>query len=330
MISRLRYPADALKDFASRLLAAAGMDAALAATVAMTLVEGDLLGHDTHGLALLAPYIDQISNGALSVSGAPETLDDHGAVVLWDGKRLPGPWLVHEGLRQMKPRARQFGSATLVIRNSHHIACLAAYLREPSEEGFLTVLSSSDPTVQIVAPHGGTRAVFTPNPIAAGIPAHPTPWLIDISASMTTNGMVNRLHRAGQTFDEPFLLDAEGHPSVDPGVMKADPSGTLLPLGGLRLGHKGFGLALLIEALTSGLAGHGRAAAEVQAQASASTPGQAPAQAQVQAQAQAPGQGWGASVNLMLFDTRRFGGEQAFLQETTFLADACRRNPPRP
>ncbi|MFA7680421.1 MAG: Ldh family oxidoreductase, partial [Pigmentiphaga sp.] len=41
-------------------------------------------------------------------------------------------------------------------------------------------------------------------------------------------------------------------------------------------------------------------------------------------------QGWGASVNLMLFDTRRFGGEQAFLQETTFLADACRRNPPRP
>jgi len=42
-------------------------------------------------------------------------------------------------------------------------------------------------------------------------------------------------------------------------VLAGNPPGTILPLGGLTSGHKGFGLGLLIEALTGGLAGHGRA-----------------------------------------------------------------------
>src|SRR5436309_3172195 len=143
-----RYSADALVRFADGLLQAAGMETKLAEGVARTLVDGDLLGHDTHGMALLAPYVKEIESGAMRHSGAPEVLSDRGASLLWDGRRLPGPWLVLSAIDALAPRARQYGSATLVIRHSHHIACLATYLLRATEQGFMMLLSSSDPAVK--------------------------------------------------------------------------------------------------------------------------------------------------------------------------------------
>ena len=76
------YDAAALVAFADGLLQRAGLEAAMARSVAQTLVDGDLLGHDTHGLALLAGYLKEIENGTMTASGAPETLSDRPAAVL--------------------------------------------------------------------------------------------------------------------------------------------------------------------------------------------------------------------------------------------------------
>src|SRR3546814_18700729 len=101
----------------------------------------------------------------MEVSGTAKTLSNRGAALLWDGRRLPGPWLIRQGIDTLTTRAREFGTATLVIRRSHHIACLAAYLPRVAESGLLIILASSDPPGARGAPHGGTRAAFTPNPI---------------------------------------------------------------------------------------------------------------------------------------------------------------------
>ncbi|XUW87331.1 Ldh family oxidoreductase [Burkholderia sp. M6-3] len=303
MNTQIRYSADELQAFARRLLVRVGMEDVKALAIARTLVDGDLMGHDTHGLALLPAYIGEIENGAMTCSGEPEVVSDRGGSVLWDGRRLPGPWLVLSGIETLAPRAKKYGTATLVIRRSHHIACLASYLERATADGFMILLSSSDPAGQSVAPHGGTRSVFTPNPIAAGIPTSGSPFLIDISSSMVTQGMTARRHKAGQHFDEACFLDADGQPSGDPGVLCTDPPGSILPIGGMTGGHKGFGLALLIEALTGGLAGHGRAD---------------------------PADGWGATVFLSLYDPAAFGGLTAFVRQMDWLGDACRDNPPRP
>ncbi|NEX64728.1 Ldh family oxidoreductase [Noviherbaspirillum galbum] len=303
MNSGQRYSAPALSGFANRLLRAAGMAAPQADAVADVLVEGDLMGHDTHGLALLPRYLDEVERGGMARGGEPVVLSDRGGALNWDGMRLPGPWLVLRGIDALVPRAREAGCATLTIRRSHHIACLAAYLLRATEAGFLVLLASSDPAVASVAPHGGTRAVFTPNPLAAGIPTSSTPFLIDISTSIKTNGMSARLHQAGALFEEECMLDANGMPTRDPGVLFADPPGTIMPLGGLGSGHKGFGLSLIIEALTGGLAGMGRAD---------------------------PHEGWGATVFLALFDPDAFGGRDAFTRQMDWIAAACRANPPRP
>jgi L-lactate dehydrogenase len=296
-----RYDAAALAGFAAGLLSAAGLAPKRAATVAEVLVEGDLLGHTTHGLHLLAAYLAEIERGEMAVAGEPETVADHGAAVTWDGRRLPGPWLVVRALELAAGRAEELGLCTVAIRRSHHIACLAAYLKRITDRGMVVLLASSDPAVRSVAPYGGRQAMVTPNPIAAGFPTDGDPVLIDVSTSITTNGYTGRLRAEGRTLEHEWLIDADGRPSRDPAVLFAEPPGTILPLGGIEAGHKGYALSLLVEALTSALAGYGRADGAA---------------------------GWGASVFVQVIDPAKFGGSAAFARETGWLAAAARANPP--
>jgi LDH2 family malate/lactate/ureidoglycolate dehydrogenase len=298
-----RYRAESLRAFASELLVRAGLDATMAGTTAEILVEGDLLGHDTHGLALLAPYLAELESGRMTKAGSYTVIHERAATALWDGMRLPGPWLVLAAIDDAIARARACGTGTIVIRRSHHIACLAAYLQRVTDRGFALLLSCSDPNSASVAPHGGTRAVFTPDPLAFGFPTAGEPVLIDLSASLTTNGMTARLHKRGQRLAHPWLLDADGRATDDPAVLFNEPRGTILPTGGLDAGHKGYALALLVEALTGGLAGRGRAD---------------------------PKEGWGATVFVQVIDPDAFGGHAEFARQAEWIAQACHSNPPRP
>jgi L-lactate dehydrogenase len=291
----------ALRAFAIACCRAAGLEEDKAVAVAEVLLEGDLMGHDTHGLALLTPYLDSLAAGGMTPSGEPVVTGGTPVLAHWDGRKLPGPWLVRRAVGWASQAAAVFGLGAVSIARSHHIGCLAAYGPPVAEAGQVLLLMCSDPATASVAPWGGTRRVITPNPIAAAWPTPEGPVVLDISMSITTNGMTARRRAEGTRFPGPWLLDAEGNPTDDPNAFFAD--GTLLPLGGLEAGHKGFALGLLVEALTSGLAGHGRATGAT---------------------------GWGASVLVLVLDPAKFGGVESFLAESGWMARAVRANPPRP
>lgn len=297
-----RIPAASLREFATQLLTRAGLDPDKAAAVSEILIEGDLLGHDTHGLALLAPYLAEIEKGGMSRTGEPLVVADFPSAVTWDGRRLPGPWLVVRAIALAVERAKESGICSISIRRSHHIGCLAAYLQRVTEQHLMVLLTCSDPNASSVAPFGGRRQVFTPNPIAAAWPTEGDPVIFDTSTSITTNGLTNRLYREGARFPGLWALTAEGEPTNDPAALHTQPPGTLLPIGGLDHGHKGYAFSLLVEALTGGLAGHGRSD---------------------------PGEGWGATVFLQVMNPACFGGNAAFLRQTEHVAAACRATPPR-
>jgi len=292
-----RYACAHLLEFAEALFRQAGMPQARAAIVAQYLVEADLMGHDTHGLNLAPGYLGVLASGAMPKDGEPEVVADRGAVLTLDGRYLSGVWLTVHAIDRAVERARLYGSGTVSIRRSHHIACLAAYLERATSQGMLLLLMSSDPANGGVAPFGSYQPTYTPDPIAVGIPTRGEPVLVDISASATTLGLSGRLAAKGERLPAKWLIDNRGEPSDDPAVLKSDPPGAILPLGGMDRGHKGFGLGLMVEALTSGLNGFGRAMAP---------------------------KSWGASVFVQAFDPSAFGGLDAFLDETTWLAEACR------
>jgi L-lactate dehydrogenase len=122
----MRYRASELINFATALLSKSGLDPDKSSVVAETLVEADLLGHTTHGLALLAPYLESLEDRGMAKTGEPRVLADFPAAINWDGQLLPGPWLVHRAIDVAIKRAKINGTCTITVRKSHHIACLEA------------------------------------------------------------------------------------------------------------------------------------------------------------------------------------------------------------
>lgn len=297
-----KYPAENLIAFAENLLAKAGLERDKARVVAEVLVEGDLLGHTTHGLHQLGSYLADVRTGQMATSGEPRVVADFPVAVTWDGMRLPGPWLTMRALDLAMERAGKLGTCSVAISRSHHIACLAAYLKRVADAGFLVLLTCSDPQDRAVAPHGGKQGLYSPNPIAAAWPTGGDPVIVDVSTSIVSNGQARRAHSEGREFPAPWLVDATGHPTRVPGTLFKQPPGALLPVGGVDHGHKGYALALLVEALTSGLAGHGRAD---------------------------PKEGWAANVFLQVWNPAMFGGREQFERQTRALAEACRTSAPR-
>jgi L-lactate dehydrogenase len=179
---------------------------------------------------------------------------------------------------------------------------LAALAKIAADQGFVALITNSDPAGQRVAPYGGTEALMTPNPLAFGYPGANHPVLVDMCASITTTSMTRQKFAEGKQFDHPWLQDAHGMPTRDPAVLEnSNPRGSLLPLGGQEYGHKGYGLSLMVEALSQGLSGHGRKDAPKR---------------------------WGGNTYVQVMSPDMFAGGDAFAEQMDYLSDRCRSNKP--
>lgn len=298
----LRYPLAELNTLVQALFCTTGMEADKARCVTTALLTADGMGHSTHGLALAPWYLEAARTGVMTLTGDKTVVNDRGACITWNGNRLPGAWLINHAIDTALDRIEQHGVVTVAIANSHHTGALATYLPRLTERGLMVQLVNSGPAAAGVAPFGGTQAVFTPNPFAAGIPTPGNPILLDISSSITTLNSARQLAARGERFPANWAMDAQGQPSNDPAVVISG-GGTLLPVGGFDHGHKGYGMALLAEALTQGLPGFGRADAPV---------------------------GTTIGIFLQVIDPNAFAGLDAFTRQTGWLVDACHSNPPLP
>jgi L-lactate dehydrogenase len=292
-----RVSAPALGELAAALLRAAGLPARHAACVAETHLAGDLLGHGSHGLRLLPRTLDELRDGRLARDGEPELVADGGATLLLDGRMLPGPVVMADAVGRALARAAAHGAVVAAVRRAGHVLALSAYLERATARGLVMLLASSNPWARLVAPFGGIRGVYSPNPIACGIPTPGDPVLIDFSASAVAANVVQEHRARGEALPGPYLLDADGRPTRDPGALDGERPGSILPLGGTDLGHKGFGLGLIVEALTAGLAGFGRT--------------HAPAHTN-------------NTAFVLVLDPEAFAGRAGLLAETGGLVEACR------
>lgn len=252
----MRVAPDRLRKMTATILGRGGSEPAEADLVAGHLVDANLAGHDSHGVGLIPHYVRHLKEGLVVPNTAVKIVKDDGAFLMCDGQRGFGRRVAGEAMAAAVARCRETGVVVLTLANSHHVGRVGAYGELASAAGLVSLhFVNVVDHVGLVAPHRGSDARFSTNPVCIGMPGTATqpPLLLDMATSGVAMGKVAVAKRAGKRLPEGNLIDAQGAPTTDPEVMYRDPRGSLLPFGA----HKGYALAVLTELLAGGMSGGG-------------------------------------------------------------------------
>ena len=300
------FAATALQPFIQRLFVAAGVPGDSAETVAHSLVDANLCGHDSHGVMRAPQYIGFLKDGKYHANPPLTVLHETPAVIAADGGWGLGQVQAYRLLDKLMAKAKLLGVAAGSIRNCGHIGRLGEYAEAAAAQNlaFFATVNSHGAGRRVVPP-GGMEGRISTNPICMGVPTSGDPVVLDFGTSAVAEGKVRVHHQKQLPTPEGWLVDHAGLPTTDPGVLYADPRGSILPFGGPQA-YKGFGLGLMLDLLAGGLSG-GRC----------SNPGD-------------PLAGVGNAVVFVLFDPVTFGGIEHFLQQSDGLTGYVRGCPPAP
>lgn len=247
--------AELLEDQVRAIFHAWGLPAAQAEAAAGILVEADLAGIESHGVGLLTMYAQQISKGAVVPEAPITTVIDRGAMAVLDGGGGFGHLVSIQAATLAADKAGLFGVGAVTVRNSHHYGAAGLYARRIAERGMVG-LSTTAVWRPAIVPIGGRRPMLGTNPIAFAAPGRRNlPFLLDMATSTAAIGKLRVRLFNGQGIPSGWAFDDEGGWERNPDRALTEPK--LSPLGGDEEhgGHKGYGLATMVEILSTTLAG---------------------------------------------------------------------------
>ncbi len=299
------FPAPVLIEFVTDLFRKAGVPDRDARIVSESLVGSNLRGHDSHGVMRVPQYVGFLEKGEYKTNVEMKIEHESPAVIVADGQWGFGQVQAHRLLDLIIPKARAVGLAAGSARNFGHIGRLGEYAEKAAEQGLILIATVNNCGAgQRVAPPGGVAPRLGTNPLCAAVPTDGEPVVLDFGTSVVAEGKVRVHHINKRPVPDGWLLDSQGHPTNDPSVLYQEPLGSILPMGGAQA-YKGFGLAMILDVLSSGLSG-GRVA----------HPGAPPAK--------------GNNVLFIAFAPEHFAGSEILLGESTGLVNYLRDTPRAP
>lgn len=231
---------------ATELLVRTGLDAEKAASTARVLALAERWDIGSHGFLRLPIYLDRTLAGGFPADAELVTMLDTGPLLTVDGSGGMGHWQMSRATEEAVTRASQYGISAVAVGNSGHCGALGVYAADAAAAGMVALVFSSGPAV--LPAWGGTRALLSTSPIAAGFPLDEAPVIVDMALSTVARGKIAAYAREGRPLPDGWAFDSNGAPTND---AQTALTGLLAPLGGA----KGFALAFMVESLTAGLVG---------------------------------------------------------------------------
>jgi LDH2 family malate/lactate/ureidoglycolate dehydrogenase len=239
-----RIEVDALRNWCVTILRVAGASEAAADVTANCLVDTSQRGLDSHGVVFLGFYLPRLASGTTRGDAEPKVAVDLPALALVDGHDGLGAYVASFAMKLCCDKAENAGAAVVAVKRSSHFGAASCYAELAARRGFVGLaFSNSDPGM---APFGALGPVLGTNPLALAAPAPddlPLPSL-DIATSVVAQGRIIVAQRAGESIPEDWAIGRDGNATGNPDEALA---GAVLPMGG----HKGFGLAFMIDVLTA-------------------------------------------------------------------------------
>lgn len=252
-----------LREIGYRLFRTAGCREDDSRAVVDHIVESNLFGHPSHGVMRYAEYLRALRDGRFKPRATPRIVSDHPCTAVVDANGALGQIGANFATRLAIEKARTQGMAAVGLRNTSHIGRVGAYPLEIARAGLIgSIFVNAGRLGYQIAPFGGIDGRLSTNPLAFAAPRRQDdPIFIDMTTSMAAEGKIRVAMNQGKSLPEGWIIDSEGRPTTDPHEFKGDPPGAILPLGG-PVGHKGYGLSIMVEILGGALSGEGCAAGE--------------------------------------------------------------------
>lgn len=238
------------------ILEAWGMPPANAATAADGIAWADVRGVKSHGISKLPGYDVWRRDGRIRVEAAPRIERETPVSALIDGEGGLGYAAGRLAMETAIAKARESGIGVISVRNSAHFGACGFYAEMAVEAGLVGLVMTGT-AARSVAPALGAQAKLGTEPIAFGAPAEGDDYfLLDMATTTVAQGKILNLFVENQPCPPGWILDAAGAPSTDTRDY-FDNGGFITSLGGSLLGgsYKGYGLAVMVDILSSCLSG---------------------------------------------------------------------------
>jgi len=248
----VHVPVTKLVDFMVEACVAMGIPRQDARIIAEVLITSDLWGVRSHGIAHLKMYHERIKVGLQLPVTNWQVIKDTPTTAVLDGGNGMGMVVGYHAMKLAIEKARQYGLGAVAARNSSHYGVAGYYAMMAAKEGLVGLsVTNAHPSI---APTFGVKPMLGTNPIAVAAPTdEPFPFMFDAATSVAPRGKIEIAARANQPIPEGWVIGQDGRSATDShGMIKRMNEGTLalLPVGGmgeLMGGHKGYGLATMVE-----------------------------------------------------------------------------------
>jgi LDH2 family malate/lactate/ureidoglycolate dehydrogenase len=236
-----------LLELGTRAFEGLGLRQSDAAKVARVLVLADLFGLSTHGLSRIESYGERLQSGGIKAQARISVERVAPAVAVVNGDNGVGPLVGMHALEAAMSTARECGIGLALARGSNHFGPISPYALIAAEAGFASIIGSNATTT--IAPWGGSDARLGNSPLGFGVP-HPggDHFLLDMAMSVVARAKIRNALKRGEQIPPTWATDSQGRETTDPAAAL---DGFLLPIGG----HKGYGLALMVDLFAGLLSG---------------------------------------------------------------------------
>ena len=244
-----RVPFAELKNFCRQAYNTVGVPEAEAEIVADLLVRSDLRGVETHGVTRLPIYIQRLQKGYVRKEARIRVVKEKGPTAYLDAQGSMGHFAAYRGMEKTIEKADEFGIGWVSVKDSGHFGVAGLFPMMALKKDFIGYLFTN--SAPMMFPWGGRERIIGNNPLAYAIPAGKyQPVVLDYSLSVVPSGKLILSRKKGEKIPLGWAFDKNGLPTEDP-YEGYEGGGSLAPVGG----HKGYGLVLVHEMLTSVLTG---------------------------------------------------------------------------
>lgn len=250
-----RVPGALLERQLAAILTAWGMPDDHVAIAAEKMVASDLRGIDSHGVAMMPMYDGIRRRGWLNVTPDVRLVTETPATGLVDGDGALGHIPAVRAMALAIDKAKAVGMGSVAVRDSNHFGAAGLYALMAAEQGLIGMATTST-WLPTIVPTFAAKPMFGTNPIAFAAPAGDNPpFVLDMATSTVAGGKVKLAILHNEPIPEGWAVDEAGRPVTDP--VYANENRSFTPLGGSRLmgSHKGYGLAAMVEILSTMLPG---------------------------------------------------------------------------